>query len=483
MSASADALHGSVTTRPRLCGIAWPLLLELFLGLLSGLIGVVLAARTSDAAGGAFALSIQLSATLFVLFRVIGAGAGVVVTQHLGAGHREGADRVARAVLGASTWLGITAALVAFFGAAALMQLMQAPPQVLPLAVPFLQALAPALLLDSWNASMASVMRAHLRMRETLIVLLIMHSCHLALAWPLMYGWGLIPALGLVGFAVALALSRLIGLTLHLALWRNRLHLRPTSSDWWRLRRSELSAVFHIGIPSAVEGIAHRFFFMVTIAVAAQLGAPSLAAHAYASHFQGFIVLFSMAISIAVEILVGHHIGAGEFRPAHRLVRRALRRGLALTFLLATLAALSSAWLLSWFTKDAQIIRMATILLWLTIIVELGRTFNLIVINALRATGDARYPMLVGLVSMPLVMTGGGWLLAIPLGFGVSGLWLAYAADEWLRGMLMWRRWASLRWTPRARKLAHRMRASVLSSKPSFGNGGQVVATTLEEAK
>jgi putative MATE family efflux protein len=458
MSASADALQVPATARPRLTGIAWPLLLELFLGLLTGLIGTMLAARTSDAAGGAFALAIQVSASLFILFRVIGAGIGVVVTQNLGAGHRQGADRVARAVLGASTWLGVATALTAFFGAQALMQLMQAPPEVRPLAVPFLQALAPALLLDAWNASMASVMRAHLRMRETLLVLLIMHSCHLALAWPLMHGWGPLPALGLVGFAVALALSRFIGLMLHLTLWRYRLCIKPSLSDWWRLRHSELSPVFHIGIPSAIESISHRFFFMVTVAFAAQLGAPSLAAHAYASQLQGFIVLFSLAISIAVEIMVGHHIGAGEFRAAHRLVRRALRRGLALTFLLATIAALCAAWLLSWFTKDAHIIHMATILLWLTIAVELGRTFNLIVINALRAAGDARYPMLVGLVSMPLIMTGGGWLLAIPLGLGLVGLWLAYAADEWLRGMLMWRRWASLSWTARARATRVRMR-------------------------
>jgi Na+-driven multidrug efflux pump len=291
-----------------------------------------------------------------------------------------------------------------------------------------------------------------------------MNACHLALAWPLMYGWGPIPALGLVGFAVALTLSRFIGLILHLALWRYRLRIKPTPSDWWRLRRRELSPVFHIGVPSAVESIAHRFFFMVTIAFAAQLGAPALAAHAYASQFQGFIVLFSMAISIAVEIMVGHLIGAGHFREAHRLVRRALRRGLALTFILATIAALCAGWLLSWFTKDAHIIYMATILLWLTIIVELGRTFNLIVINALRAAGDARYPMLVGLVSMPLVMAGGGWLLAIPLGLGLVGLWLAYAADEWLRGMLMWRRWTSLTWTPRARATRKRMQLSQRSA-------------------
>jgi Na+-driven multidrug efflux pump len=38
------------------------------------------------------------------LFRIIGAGVSVVVTQNLGGGQREAANKVACAVVGASTW-------------------------------------------------------------------------------------------------------------------------------------------------------------------------------------------------------------------------------------------------------------------------------------------------------------------------------------------------------------------------------------------
>lgn len=71
---------------PRLFSLAWPLFLELCLGLAVGLIGTVLAARISDPAGAAFALANHVSATLFILFRIIGAGISVVITQALGGG-------------------------------------------------------------------------------------------------------------------------------------------------------------------------------------------------------------------------------------------------------------------------------------------------------------------------------------------------------------------------------------------------------------
>ena len=39
-----------------------------------------------------------------------------------------------------------------------------------------------------------------------------------------------------------------------------------------------------------------------------------------------------------------------------------------------------------------------------------------------------------------------------------TGLWIAYAADEWLRGLLMWRRWVGLGWVPHARAARRRVR-------------------------
>ena len=272
----------------RLFALAWPLFLELLLGISVGIAGTALAARLSDHSGAAFALANHVAGTLFILFRVVGAGVGVVVAQNLGAGRREAADAVARAVLGASTWIGGGAALLALVYAPPLLRLLNAPPEVLPLATPLLQALAPALLLDAWNASMASVMRAHLHARDTLRVMVVMHALHLLLAPLSMAGVGAWPGLGLPGFALALVAARTVALLLHRALWRRRLGPVPQPADWWRLPRQPLAAVAHIGLPGAAENIAYRLAFMVSVAVAGSLGAAAL------------------ATGLAVETVVGH---------------------------------------------------------------------------------------------------------------------------------------------------------------------------------
>jgi Na+-driven multidrug efflux pump len=125
----------------------------------------------------------------------------------------------------------------------------------------------------------------------------------------------------------------------------------------------------------------------------------------------------------------------------------------------ATGFALAAPWLMRFFTQDAQIIALGTTLLWWTVLLEPGRTFNLVVINALRAAGDARFPVMAGAASMVIVLAGGSWFLGVHLGLGLVGIWIAYAADEWIRGLIMWHRWASHGWVKHARATHRRVRA------------------------
>jgi Na+-driven multidrug efflux pump len=67
-------------------------------------------------------------------------------------------------------------------------------------------------------------------------------------------------------------------------------------------------------------------------------------------------------------------------------------------------------------------------------------------------------------LSMWCVMVPLAWLLGLKLGLGLVGVWVALLADEWLRGLLMYRRWRSRRWI----RHAERSRAHVTEATDSF---------------
>lgn len=441
--------------------IAWPLLAELVLGFGVAFVGMWLVSKESDTASAAFGLANHVQGAFFLLFRIISMGAGVVITQNLGAGNRRDADRTALASLGASTWLGLGSALVLFAATGPLLGAMQATPDVRALATPYLHVLAFALFLDAFNASMAAVMRSHLHTRETMLNILSMHAVHLALCFPLMRGIGPVPALGMVGFALALTISRGFGLGVHLWLWRQVLGLYPAWRDAIVVRWDTLRSSVAIGLPGAAENIAYRVAMLVSVTVVSTMGTAELATQGYAMQIMNVIVLSTVALGFAGEILVGHLIGAGQLRSAWKLVRKCLFWGLGVSLAIAILTAATAPWTMQLFTSDPAIIAQATTLLWITVLLEPGRTCNIVIITALRAAGDARFPVVAGAASMVLVMGFGSWLLGIHFGLGLTGVWIAYALDEWVRGGIMAARWFRLGWVKQAvasRRLVSRQR-------------------------
>lgn len=436
--------------QPHLVAVAWPLMAELVLGFGVGFIGMWLVSQTSDTASAAFGLANHVQGAFFLLFRIISMGVGVVVTQNLGAHNRHEADRTALASLGASTWLGLGSALVLFATTGPLLTAMHASPEVAALARPYLQMLGLALFLDAFNASMAAVMRAHLRTRETMLNILSMHALHIALCFPLMRGWGPVPALGMAGFALALAISRAWGLGLHVWLWRRLLLLRPTWHDFTSIQMAALRSSLAIGLPGAAEAIAYRVAVLASVTVVSGMGTIALATQGYAMQIMNVVVLSTVALGFAGEILVGHLVGAGQLRQSLHLVRKTLLWALGISTAVALLTALSAPWTLRLFTIDPVIIEQATLLLWIAVLLEPGRTCNIVIITALRAAGDAKFPVMAGALSMVIVMGGGAWFFGVYLGWGLVGVWIAYTLDEWVRGAMMAARWFRLGWLKHA---------------------------------
>jgi Na+-driven multidrug efflux pump len=245
---------------------------------------------------------------------------------------------------------------------------------------------------------------------------------------------------------------------MNFALWRRRLGIVPKLSDWFVPRWRRLAQVMHIGLPGGGENVAYRVCFMINLAFVAVIGAEALATHTYLLQISYFILLSGLAIGFGTEIVVGHHIGAGQLKMADRVVIKALQYGLCSSVLLALTAALAGTQIFGLFSSDPVVVSMGVKVLWVLVFLEPGRTFNLVVINGLRAAGDARFPVGFGVFSMVAVGVGFAWLFGVHLGWGLVGIWIGFAADEWVRGLVMFARWRYLAWVPHAKRARRQIR-------------------------
>lgn len=137
-------------------------------------------------------------------------------------------------------------------------------------------------------------------------------------------------------------------------------------------------------------------------------------------------------------------------KAAYMRLMKSVRISFLLTLAIVGTASLFRHDLIGLFTEDPAIIATGASIFLLSIVLEPGRTFNMVIINSLRATGDARFPVLMGVCSMWGVSVPLAYLLGVHLEIGLLGIWIAFAVDEWLRGLIMLLRWKSRVWEKKA---------------------------------
>lgn len=283
-----------------------------------------------------------------------------------------------------------------------------------------------------------------------MLVSLVMNVIHLVGNYALIFGHFGFSPLGVQGAAISTVLSRLICVVIFFWLLYRVLSVRIEWKHYFTISRNYVGKILKIGIPSAFEQIIYQVCQLVFLYYVTYLGTESLATRQYAAQISHYIYLFSMAVSIGTSILVGRFVGAGNPEEAYARLRKSVKIGLTSTIIMDLIIIALREPLLGIFTDSAEIIRLGSQVILFSIVLETARTCNMIMINSLRAAGDARFPVYMGLISMVGVSLPLGYVLVFSLDMGLLGVWMANAADEWIRAFIMHFRWKSGAWRKHA---------------------------------
>lgn len=292
----------------------------------------------------------------------------------------------------------------------------------------------------------SAALRASNRAIYPMVVVGIVNILNIAGNYILIFGRFGAPALGVEGAAISTATSRAIAMViLNIILFHTVIRRFPLEI-FRRFPTRELTNLLKIGVPSAGEQFSYSYAQIVMTFFINMLGLEVLAARTYVVNIVMFGYLFCIAISQGGAITIGHLVGKGKIRGAFILGKYVMRLALIITVAQSLTIAAGGHWILSLLTDNPEIITIGATLLWLDVLVEIGRPVNIFATNALRATGDVNYPFYVGLIVMWTLQVAGGYLTGIYFGLGIYALWLMIASDEITRGIIFTRRWWSMKW-------------------------------------
>jgi len=279
-----------------------------------------------------------------------------------------------------------------------------------------------------------------------MMVILVVNCLNIFGNYTLIFGKFGAPALGVQGAAISTATCRMAAMVIRaVILFRTTVRRFPLHifRHW---PREEFRNLMKIGLPSAGEQMSYSCSQLVIAYFITSLGMEALATRTYCVNIIMYVYLFSIAISHAGAICIGHLVGAGRWQGAYLMGKYVMKVALTWTLIFSVAIASCGSSIMSALTENAEIITLGTAILWIDVILEIGRPVNILFVNVLQSAGDVNYPFYVGFVWMWSVAVVCAYLAGITFGFGIIGMWWMFALDENIRGIVFIRRWESRRW-------------------------------------
>ncbi|KEO84591.1 MATE family efflux transporter [Tumebacillus flagellatus] len=437
---------GETVRKFSLFALTWPIFIEITLQMLMGNADTLMLSRFSDNAVAAVGVANQLLGIVIVLYGFVAMGSGIVVSQFLGAKEPKKASEVAVVAIAVNLIFGLLMSGVLFLFGDTFLRWMGLPPELKDFAMPFIHIVGGFSFVGAVMMTIGSIVRSHGFTRDAMYVTIGMNILNVVGNYFMLFGPFDLPVLGVAGVSMSTAFARTVGLIAIAILLYKRVNGDLPFRALLHFPRYALTSILRIGVPAAGENLSYNASQVLITYFISSLGTAALTTKVYTQNIMMFVFLFSIAVGQATQIMVGHYVGAGQKNEAYKACMRSLKVALVVAVLMAGIFSLFRHQLLGLFTTDQGIIELGSKLILMTLILEPGRTFNLVVIASLRAAGDAKFPVYMGILSMWSISAGLSYLLGIHFGMGLLGMWIAFAADEWFRGLFMLWRWRSRRW-------------------------------------
>lgn len=423
-----------------------PLIIEQGLEFLVGLVASIMVAYVGEAAVSGVSLVDSIMALLISLFAALATGGAVIAGQYMGKKQMDEARKASEQMLWFVSALSVVIMVLVYLIKPFILYTLfgQISDDVRASANTYLMIVALSIpFLALYNAG-AAIFRTMGNSKISMKVALMMNVFNVAGNAVLLYGFHF----GTEGVAIPTLLSRAIGAIVIIVLVMNKkhsLHIEKSLKfrfQWWMIKK-----ILHIGVPYGLENGLFYIGRILVLSLVSTFGTAAITANAVGGTIAVIEVLPGMAINLGLTAIIARCVGAGDYEQAKYYNKKVLMIVYISNFamnmiVLAALPMILKIYGLSEVTTTltSQIVwwhAIVAILIW-----PLGYTLPV----TFRASGDAKYPMMIGIMTMFICRIVMAYLLGKYLNMGVLGTWFAMFLDWVVRSVCFIYRYFSRKW-------------------------------------
>ena len=198
-----------------------------------------------------------------------------------------------------------------------------------------------------------------------------------------------------------------------------------------------LGKIIRLGGPRSLQGIVRNFSRLMTVRIITLLPDSTRAVSAYSVCMQVRMVssFVGLAFMAAAMSRVGQNMGAKRADLAEKSGWISAFVAAGLMSLVACVLFLFPTAIMRFFTDDRDAIAMGRIFFMVVALTEPVMAFAFALGGALRGGGDPMSPFVYASVSDLVVVILAGYLLAVPLGMGFTGIAIGMAISSLTRAI------------------------------------------------
>jgi putative MATE family efflux protein len=405
--------------------LAIPMVLEMCMESIFAVVDIKWVSYLGPDAMATVGLTESLMTLVYTLAIGLSIGATAMVARRTGEKNPEGAARAAVQALTLALIVSLVIALVGAPLAPWLLSLMGASPQVVEGGVGFTRVMlagnASVVMLFMINAIFRGAGDAAIAMR----VLWFANAINILLGPCLIFGLGPFPKMGIVGAAVATnigrgtgalyAFSRLLRKGGRFDIRRSHFHLEPAIMT--RLVRISSTGTFQVFIGMAS--------WIGLVRIISSFGTDALAGYIIGIRVVLFALLPSFGMSNAAATMVGQALGAKKPERAERAVWKAGFYNLIFLGSVGLIFVLFARQIVGLFTHDPNVVPYGVDCLRIVAYGFLFYAYGMVLTQSFNGAGDTWTPTIINLFVFWLWELPLAYVLAMVLGFGARGVFLA----------------------------------------------------------
>lgn len=423
-----------------------PLVIEQFLAVFVGMVDIMMISSFGEAAVSGISLVDTINILLINLFSALATGGAVVSAHYLGQKKADKACLSANQLLLSVAVLSSALMLIALLFNRPLLSLIfgHVEKEVMESAVTYFYLSAISYpFLGIYNGC-AALCRSMGNSKISMKTSLCMNVTNIIGNAIFLYIFNM----GVAGVGTATLISRMIAAVIMCVIILNkRNEIYVDLSLGFLPQFSVIGDILKVGIPTGLENSIFQLGKILVQSLIASFGTAAIAANAVANTVASFEIIPASAIGLALITVTGQSYGAKRREETIYYVKRLMKMAYLSITVTSLLTCVFAPVIIRFYNLSAEASLIAlSIILYHGIVCILIWPASFALPNALRATDNAKYTMVVSICSMWTCRIGLSYLIGGVMGFGALGVWIAMSIDWTVRSICFLWKFRSGKW-------------------------------------